>query len=233
MVRPAGRRPLVDHLRNHYRTSEWRACRVLRIGRGTYRYQSHQEPWTELRLRLREIAQSWVRYGYRKILVLLRREGWQVGKYLVYRLYREEGLLLKKRPQRNATAPNQAWSLDFVADQLQDGRRFRCLTIIDGIPTAERLSDMLNKAGFALLVMTGEDKHDNGTTHARENVVHETGLSQGRLGFRKSITIRESHATEFSNIVGLTQISSAKGQIHQAFPKIVETLNWAKAIAKC
>ena len=84
-----------------------------------------------------------MRYGYRKIRVLLNREGWQVGKHLVYRLYQEEGLALKKRPQRKrkavrqreerfvATAPNQAWSLDFVADQLQDGRRFRCLTMVD------------------------------------------------------------------------------------------------------
>jgi putative transposase len=70
-------------------------------------------------------------YGYRKIRVLLNREGWNVGKYLVYRLYKEEGLALKKRPQRKrkavrhreerfiATAPDQAWSIDFVADQLQ------------------------------------------------------------------------------------------------------------------
>jgi putative transposase len=97
----------------------------------------------ELRARIREIAQSRVRYGYRKILVLLRREGWQVGKHLVYRLYKEEGLALKKRPQKRRkavrhreerfrpTAPDQAWSIDFVADQLQDGRRFRCLTIVD------------------------------------------------------------------------------------------------------
>ncbi len=92
-------------------------------------------------MRMREIAQSRVRYGYRKIRVLLNREGWNVGKYLVYRLYKEEGLALKKRPQRKrkavrhreerfiATAPNQAWSIDFVADQLQDGTRFRALTI--------------------------------------------------------------------------------------------------------
>ena len=111
--------------------------------RGTYRYDSHRELWTELRMRIREIAQSRVRYGYRKIRVLLNREGWRVGKYLVYRLYKEEGLALKKRPQRRrkairlreerfvATAPKQAWSMDFVADQLQDGRRFRCLTIVD------------------------------------------------------------------------------------------------------
>ena len=94
-------------------------------------------------MRIREIAQSRVRYGYRKIRVLLNREGWNVGKYLVYRLYKEEGLALKKRPKRKrkavrhreerfiATAPNQAWSIDFVADQFQDGTRFRALTMLD------------------------------------------------------------------------------------------------------
>jgi putative transposase len=134
---------MVDHLRDQYRASERHACRVLLMVRGTYRYYSHQEPWTELRMRIREIAQSRVRYGYRKIRVLLNREGWDVGKHLVYRLYKEEGLALKKRPQRKrkavrhreerfiATAPNQAWSIDFVADQLQDGKRFRALTILD------------------------------------------------------------------------------------------------------
>jgi putative transposase len=73
-----------------------------------------------------------VRYGYRKIRVLLNREGWPVGEYLVYGLYQEEGLALKK-------PPNQAWSLDFVADELQDGRRFRCLTMVD-VYTRERLA---------------------------------------------------------------------------------------------
>ena len=94
-------------------------------------------------MRIREIGQSRVRYGYRKIRVLLNREGWKVGKYLVYRLYKEEGLAWKKRPKRKrkavqhreerfiATAPDQAWSMDFVADQLQDGTRFRALTILD------------------------------------------------------------------------------------------------------
>ena len=143
MVKPSRRRPLVEYLCDQYRASERHACRVLRIGRGTYRYKSHHKEWTELRERIREIAKSRVRYGYRKILVLLRREGWQVGKHLVYRLYKEEGLALKKRPQKRRkavrhreerfrpTAPDQAWSVDFVADQLQDGRRFRSLTIVD------------------------------------------------------------------------------------------------------
>ena len=142
-MKPSRRRPLVDYLRDQYRASERHACLVLRLVRGTYRYKSHQKEWTELRARIREIAQSRVRYGYRKILVLLRREGWQVRKHLVYRLYKDEGLALKKRPQKRRKAvkhreerflakePNEGWSIDFVADQLQDGRRFRALTIID------------------------------------------------------------------------------------------------------
>jgi putative transposase len=104
VVKPSRRRPLVDYLRDQYRSSERHACRVLRVVRGTYRCRSHQKPWTELRARIREIAQSRVRYGYRKVLVLLRREGWPVGKHLVYRLYKEEGLALKKRPQKRRKA---------------------------------------------------------------------------------------------------------------------------------
>ena len=95
-------------------------------------------------MRVREIAQARVRYGYRKIRVLLNREGWNVGKDLVYRLYKEEGPMLKRmklagkrkavrqrQEKLTATAPNQAWSMDFVADQVQNGTRFRSLTIID------------------------------------------------------------------------------------------------------
>jgi putative transposase len=92
---------------------------------------------------IREIVQVRVRYGYRKIRVLLNREGWNVGKYLVERIYREEGLTLQQRRKRrrrvaehrrerfHPTGPNQVWSMDFVADQLADGRRFRSLTVVD------------------------------------------------------------------------------------------------------
>jgi putative transposase len=94
-------------------------------------------------MRMRELATARIRYGYRKIRVLLNREGWNVGKKLVYRLYREEGLGLRRRPKSwriasahhrqkpRAEAPNQVWSLDFVADQFTDGRRFRALTVVD------------------------------------------------------------------------------------------------------
>jgi putative transposase len=134
---------VVSYLHDTYRVSERRACRVARIPVSTFRYESMQEPRTALRLRIREIAQTRVLYGYRKIRVLLNREGWKVGKKLVYRLYREEGLTLRHKPRRKrraamhrserfrATAPNEVWSLDFVADQLADGRRFRALTILD------------------------------------------------------------------------------------------------------
>jgi putative transposase len=144
MVKPSRRGPMVERLVESYLVSERRACRVLCLPRATYRYRSCLDPRTELRMRIREIAQSRVRYGYRKIRVLLNREGWDVGKYLVYRLYTEEGLSLKRmkpagkrkaarqREERfKATGQDQAWSMDFVADQLQDGTRFRSLTIVD------------------------------------------------------------------------------------------------------
>ena len=148
---PSRRRPVVSYWHDTYRVSERRACRVARLPVSTFRYESMQEPRTALRLRIREIAQTRVRYGYRKIRVLLNREGWKVGKKLVYRLYREEGLALRYKPRRKRraaihgrerfrpTAPNQVWGLDFVADQLADGRRFRALTVLD-VYTRESLA---------------------------------------------------------------------------------------------
>lgn len=134
---------MVEYLRNCYRVSELRACRTAGCAKSTYRYQSRRDPRTALRQRIRELAQARVRYGYRKIKVLLKREGWAVGKKLVYRLYREEGLAVRHRARRRQKAlmprharfkpggPNEAWSLDFVADQLADGQRFRALTVVD------------------------------------------------------------------------------------------------------
>src|SRR6185437_2289116 len=92
--------------------------------------------------RIRELARTRIRYGYRKIRVLLIREGWHVGKKLVYRLYREEGLALRSRPKKRRVAaqrrqrpraerPYHIWSLDFVSDQYSTGGRFRALTVVD------------------------------------------------------------------------------------------------------
>ena len=84
----------MERLVRGYVVTERRACRVLGLKRATYRYRSCLDPRTDLRMRIREITQARVRYGYRKIPVLLNRGGWDVGKYLVYWLYKEEGLTL-------------------------------------------------------------------------------------------------------------------------------------------
>jgi len=77
---------------------------VARLPVSTHRYVSQMEPRAELRMRIREIAQARVRYGYRKIRVLLNREGWKVGKKLMYRLYKEEGLSLRYKAKRKRRA---------------------------------------------------------------------------------------------------------------------------------
>jgi putative transposase len=114
----------------------------MRITRWSNRYQSRRDPQTELRVRLRDLASTRIRFGYRRLTVLLRREGWWVNTKRVYRLYREEGLELrmKKRAKRaaqtrirlaEASSANQRWSMDFVSDRLMDGRWFRILTVVD------------------------------------------------------------------------------------------------------
>ena len=96
-----------------------------------------------LRLRIHDLAQTRMRYGYFRIYIMLRREGWLVNHKRVYRLYRQDGLSLRlKKPRRNvsaadrvrqpaAAAPNEMWSMDFVSDALFDGRRLRALTVVD------------------------------------------------------------------------------------------------------
>ena len=143
-MKPAQRRELVHYLRVGFKVSERRACRVIPIARATQRYQSQAKDQSALKIRLRDLAQGRVRYGYRRLHVLLAREGWQVNHKRVYRLYRLEGLSLrlktrKKRvsglrgPKPVATQPNECWSMDFMADRLVDGRRFRVLTFVDNV----------------------------------------------------------------------------------------------------
>lgn len=112
------------------------------LSRATAYYQSRAKDQTALKIRLRDLAASRVRYGYRRLHVLLQREGWQINHKRVYRIYRQEGLSLrlkcaKKRvsvarvPLPAVEAPNERWSMDFVTDALADGRCFRVLTLVD------------------------------------------------------------------------------------------------------
>jgi hypothetical protein len=89
-----------------------------------------------------------------------------------------------------------------------------------GVGTTERLTEMLAKSGFAFLIMTGEDEHADAKLHARENVVHEVGLFQGRLGMKRAIILKEEGCQVFSNIHGLTYIGFPKGNIKGAFEEI-------------
>ena len=144
MVTPVAQREAVAHLRDHHGMSERRACRVIDADRKSVRYQSRRPPETELRARLRELANERRRFGYRRLHILLRREGEPSGINRVYRLYREEGLGVRKRRARRravgtrapilvAARPNARWSLDFVHDQFACGRRFRVLNIVDDV----------------------------------------------------------------------------------------------------
>jgi putative transposase len=113
------------------------------FSRSSYRYKSIADEQAFLRPRIRDLAHARVSYGYKRIHVLLKREGWKINHKRVYRLYREEGLSMRtKKPGRlvsykrrvervEATGPNEGWSMDFMHDELFDSRRFRLLTLVD------------------------------------------------------------------------------------------------------
>jgi len=142
-LRPAQKRPLAQFLIDEYRISVRRAAAVVLLARATFQYKPKPKNDEVLRGRIREIAMTRVRYGFWRIFILIRREGWNVNHKRVYRLYKLEGLNLRsKRPRRSraaahrlervqATNMHESWSMDFVADQLFNGRRIRALTVVD------------------------------------------------------------------------------------------------------
>jgi predicted nucleotide-binding protein len=99
-----------------------------------------------------------------------------------------------------------------------------------GISTTERLQAMLDDAGFAFVIMTAEDKHADGRTYARPNVIHESGLFQGKLGTRRAIVMLEEGCSDFSNISGLTQIRFPKDDMRSAFEDVRRVLRREKLI---
>ena len=151
-MKPARKRQMVDHTRATWQVSIRRACRALPVDRSTYQYRPRRPEQAGLRKRIKEIAETRVRYGYRRIHVLLRREGWPVNAKRVCRLYRDMGLQLRnKTPKRRvkaklrsdrttASSANDIWAMDFLHDQLFDDTKIRALTIVD---TLTRLSPAL------------------------------------------------------------------------------------------
>ena len=165
--------------------SQARACALIGLAPKTYRYQAKRGADEEVRKRLREVAGERRRFGYRRLHLLLCREGMRLNRKKLYRLYKEERLTVRKRGGRKRAlgtrAPmavpqgiNQRWSLDFVSDALTDGRRFRILAVIDdfnrecvglvadvslsGVRVARELDKIAELCGYPCLIVS-----DNGT----------------------------------------------------------------------
>jgi putative transposase len=123
---PALKRQAVTYIMDHYGLPTQRACRLMGQARSTHYYRSVKDPQTALRQRMREIAQARVRYGYRRVHMLLKPEDWRVSRNRVYRLYADEQLQLRSElPRRRKMVvsrrercvpvrPDEVWSFDFV-----------------------------------------------------------------------------------------------------------------------
>jgi len=142
VVTPAAKRKAVAHLVDVHGMSERRACKAIGCCRMTVRYQTSRADDAGLRERMRATAHERRRFGYRRLHVLLKREGYLVNHKKLFRLYREERLTVRRRggrkralgtraPMKVPLFANDRWSLDFVSDQMTDGRRFRVLTVVD------------------------------------------------------------------------------------------------------
>ena len=140
-------------MRGDWDISIRRACRVLEVDTSTYHYKSRRHDQAGIEARIKEICTTRVRYGYRRVHVVLRREGWDVNAEKVHRIYNELGLQLRnKTPKRRVKAklrddrqearePNETWAMDFIHDQLATGKKIRVLTVVD---TFSRFSPILH-----------------------------------------------------------------------------------------
>ena len=189
MVTPAVRRNAVARLVEVHGMSERRACSVIGADRSSVRYRSTGPDDTALRTRMRELAVERRRFGYRRLHVLLRQEGLVKNAKRTQRLYREEGLTVRRRRSRKratgtrapiltVTAPNARWSVDFVHDQLADGRRLRVFNVIDDV-TKECLAAVVD------------------TSISGRRVARELAAVVARRG--KPDLIVSDHGTEFTS----------------------------------
>lgn len=185
MVTPAARREAVAHLQLVYEVSERRACSALGTDRTSVRYRSSRPDDAAIRMRLRELASIRRRFGYRRLHILLGREGIVMNRKKLRRLYREERLQVRRRggrkralgtraPMTLPQGPNQRWSLDFLSDAMTDGRRFRILAVVDdftreclvlaadtslpGLRVVRELDDLIRTRGRPAMIVS-----DNGT----------------------------------------------------------------------
>lgn len=201
------KRALVEFLCTGFRVPKRRACQILAFARSCYYYRSHADPQVELRMKLKDLAAARVRYGYRRLHVLLQREGWQINHKRVYRLYKLEGLSLRLKTKKKRASvarvplplpsgPNQCWSMDFVADRLSDGRQIRLLTLVDNFSrvspaievdfslTGKRVAEVLErlKTGCGLPQVI---KVDNGSEFISKAMDEWAYRNKVKLGFSR------------------------------------------------
>lgn len=141
MVTPTARKTAARHLIGHYPISERTACQLVGISRTAYRYKTRKRPDGALRSRLKELATQQSAYGYLLLHALLKAEGLVINRKRTYRIYTEEGLQVRTKRRKKLSRPrqcmevptrvNKRWSMDFVSDQLANGRRFRVLNVVD------------------------------------------------------------------------------------------------------
>ena len=136
-----------------WKVSIRRACAALEFDRSTFHYRSRKHDQAGIEARIKAICETRVRYGYRRVHVMLQREGWDINIKRTYRIYNEMGLQLRnKTPKRRvkaklrddrapATWPNDVWAMDFVHDQLATGKTIRVLTVVD---TFSRFSPVID-----------------------------------------------------------------------------------------
>ena len=180
--------------------SQRRACGLMKVPRASCRYRRRRSEDPGLRTRLRELAETRRRFGYRRLQVLLLREGWRVNHKRIYRLYVEEKLGLRRKrgrkrsgvrqPLLEPTGVNQVWSVDFMTDALSSGRRFRTLNIVDdytreavaievdtslsGLRVARLLEELKKQRGLPTQI-----RSDNGpefTSRALDQWAYEHGI---------------------------------------------------------
>jgi len=141
VVKPAARRRVIEHWVTRGLLSERHGCRLLEVSRSMVRYEAKAKDDDRLRSRLKALAELYPRYGYPMLHAMLKREGLVENRKRTYRIYSEEGLQVRTKrrkklvrpriPLEVPNGPNERWSVDFMSDQLADGRRFRILNIVD------------------------------------------------------------------------------------------------------
>ena len=193
---PDAKRKAVAHACKKHGVSQRRACDILQVDRSSVRYTSTRPDDADLREAMKKVASERRRFGYRRIHVMLERQGIMMNQKKLRRLYREEKLQVRKRalgtrrPMLLPSLPNERWSLDFVSDALTDGRRFRVLAVVDdysreclalvadtslsGLRVTRELTELIKHRGKPNMIVS-----DNGTELTSRAVLkwcQETGI---------------------------------------------------------